>query len=83
MSLEPRHKSHAVTWTLLILALPLLYLLSIGPLVYLQEKGVIPDPRPAWIDVFYTPVDWLYEHKRIADVLGAYEIFWWNLAHRH
>jgi hypothetical protein len=77
MSGEPNHKSHAVAWTLSVAAVPVLYLLSIGPVVGLAENDTIPnDPPPEWLTAFYMPYEWLYWNTPLQAPLEAYKNWW-------
>jgi hypothetical protein len=48
--------SHAVWLSVALLLLPLAYVLSLGPAVWLNDRGYLPD----WVGVVYGPIDWLY-----------------------
>jgi hypothetical protein len=59
----------------LVLALPVLYVLSVGPALWLVAHE--------WIDetcvAAYAPLDWASEHSTIAhDWLNSY-LLWWKL----
>jgi hypothetical protein len=70
-------------WTTVILAmLPVLYLLSIGPFVYLDEKHALPAPAQHWMIAFYVPLGWLYDHTPLKEPLDLYVEWWERLAHR-
>ena len=52
---------------------PVLYLLSIGPIVRLVEDGYLPrDPVAA----AYAPVSWLHENTPLAKPLEWYAALW-------
>ena len=74
--MEKSEKSGSL-WALLALAIPLLYILSCGPAIYLIEK------THANSDIFekvYTPLIWLHDHTPLKEPLEAYAQFWENLA---
>lgn len=63
---EGRHNSHAVTWTLAMLAVPVLYVLTLPLVVVVARKtyeamlGGYSRP-PAWLETYATPLEWLYQ----------------------
>ena len=61
---------------LLLLALPVVYVGSLGPVVYMQERGVIPKPYPPEMAKFYEPVEWLYSHDSLKGPIEYYLQFW-------
>jgi hypothetical protein len=70
---ERRSYGGLVAACLLIFTLPLLYFLSIGPvLVYYSGRET-----PTAVHTFYTPLTWLVNHFKFAnDVLDWYLGFW-------
>lgn len=81
MSEEPAKQSHFMGWTLSIVAVPVLYILSYGPVVYLINRGTIPHPLPKVLVGFYKPWVWLYHDTSLRNPLGTY-IYWWINAAR-
>ncbi len=67
-------------WTLSIVAVPVLYILSIGPLWYLVERGTIPEPIPKGLEVFYKPLAWIHDNTPLRRPLDAYVDWWINAA---
>lgn len=65
-----------MAWALSILALPVLYGLSIGPVVYLMAKG---GWEPSWLTVFYEPLEWCGHHTPLGEPLRIYVNWWRNL----
>jgi hypothetical protein len=56
----------------LLIAVPALYVLSIGPVqVFFANK-----PTPAWVDVFYRPLYWI-AHR--SDTING--LFQWYIEH--
>ena len=66
MSEEPGRKSHVMTWTILIVALPLLYMLG-APWVHigLVNHGYLTMGEP-------TPFDWIADHNPFPESMSAY-----------
>jgi hypothetical protein len=64
MSSERPGKSHAVAWTLSILAAVVLYVMSVTPLscICLHGKYGSRSEIPDWFIAYAAPADWLYEH---------------------
>lgn len=59
---SPRGPVAAVLAILLVLMLPLLYVLSSGPVALFYEDR----QAPAWLHVFYWPLGWLFENSETA-----------------
>ena len=74
-------KSHAWLWTIaVIIALPLLYVLSIGPMIYLTKKGYLPESIADKMETFYQPLGWLADHTSlVGEPLDAYAGWWEEL----
>ncbi|MFN8606942.1 MAG: hypothetical protein U0931_05390 [Vulcanimicrobiota bacterium] len=70
-------KSSNATWIGLAVALPLLYLLSIGPVVFLTRKS---GPPSELLIRAYTPIIWLHDHTFLEEPLEAYVEFWEHLS---
>ena len=64
-----------VAWTLSLLAVPVLYLLSVPPLVIwvidLGGLGTITT-APRWLELYVIPADWLYQNTPLREPLDAY-----------
>lgn len=60
MSQEPKSKSRPIGFILLLLLLPVLYVLSIGP-AYKFVDPMDPTAYVRW-QTFYAPLWWLYNH---------------------
>ena len=61
------------------LLLPVFYVLSLGPAVYLA-KATDEDPRLVQaIVVFYAPLQWLHDETPLREPLDAYVDFWKSL----
>lgn len=72
-------KGSSATWISLLVALPILYVLSIGPVAYLTLTGAMPASVPSWTRQFYAPLDWL-EHTPLRQPLDSYMAWWLRLA---
>ena len=80
MSTERSGKSHAVAWTLMIIAAPVLYVLTY-PFLYLsapQNLGSDEGAFPKWLIVYSVPWNWC-EGTPAEGPLRDYE--WWVREH--
>jgi len=76
MSTEKEQQSHGTAWTIALMLLPVLYVLSVGPTAYLI--GVVNDPwLTDWWRIIYKPVWWL--DLNVLD-LHHYWNWWYRLA---
>lgn len=55
-----RNPRRIVFWYLL--TLPLQYVASTGPVLWLLRKGVLPNGASSIVVLVYTPLQWLYDH---------------------
>jgi hypothetical protein len=72
----------AVAVPLLVVGLPLLYLLAMGPVVFMYEKGWISRKNAQWYAAPYESVDhqaWFIE-AGMGRALEVYNRWWWELA---
>lgn len=75
---QPQHEtSSGGGWVFaLLLLMPVLYVLSIGPMALLADKGVLPREP---VREFYKPVVWLHDHTPLARPLEWYgEVWGWH-----
>jgi hypothetical protein len=85
MSASSSGKSHGITWTVIVIAIPLLYLLSVAPLMAVMcrpklvefDRSIGPGWAvttlpPAWLEAYMVPYDWLVKHTFAEQPLGAY-----------
>jgi hypothetical protein len=79
-------KSHDRTGAVFIIVLPMLYVLSIGPVYQLaatiSESGeassaILPAPPGGFIDRLYTPLFWLRDHTPLKELFHRY-LRWWE-----
>jgi hypothetical protein len=78
MSAERSGKSHATAWALSILAVPVLYLLSVSPLAILA-RGTPRTPPPGWLTLYGRPYVWIWQHTWLGRPLEAYDRWWIEL----
>ena len=64
-------------WALLALAIPLLYVLSCGPAIFLIEKTHANSDA---FEKIYAPLVWLHDHTPMKKPLEVYAEFWQRLA---
>ncbi|OAI56881.1 hypothetical protein AYO49_03405 [Verrucomicrobiaceae bacterium SCGC AG-212-N21] len=76
MSVERSGKSHAAAWTLSILAVPVLYVLSVGPMAYFFIPLMGDDPQPEWFNYYGRPYRVLYFNTPLRGVMDSYEGWW-------
>jgi hypothetical protein len=65
-----------------LIALPILYVLSIGPAVYLQLAIPLSMDSPLFraMNAFYSPLAPLHDHAPFRDPFQAYLLWWMQLA---
>jgi hypothetical protein len=88
MSAGRAGKSHATAWTLVILAVPVLYLVTEPPITCFcgtttevtMKSGYtsfsVADPR--WVHFFHLPYAWITANTPLKDVLDLYTTWWWK-----
>ena len=59
---ETRAQPLAVSIIVVLLMLPVVYVLSTGPAVWLISRGYLDDDAARW---FYTPLEWLAERSEM------------------
>ena len=80
---ETKTKSHAMAWTVAVLiAVPVLYLLSVPPLYMVPPwrmiQGPFDAPAPEWVYAYAGPDRWLVQNTALRDPLVAYWEWWQN-----
>jgi hypothetical protein len=81
MSGSPPKPSHATTWTTAVLALPVIYLLSVPPISLLtatDRDHVGYRPRP-WANEYSALYDWLLGTSLMREPLQSYHSWWFDL----
>lgn len=82
MHSERSGKSHAIAWTLAIMAVPVLYLLSVAPIQILtaskrDSQGYLPR---LWAMEYGEPYEWLCDTAPfLRRTLTKYHNLWFNL----
>ncbi|WP_395742642.1 hypothetical protein [Prosthecobacter sp.] len=80
-SRSPKDKSSAGL-VALIMALPLCYVLSIGPAGYLLEKFHAPPTWRPYVLTVYKPVIWLHDNTSLKEPIEVYVRWWSDLTRR-
>ena len=70
---QTRGSSLAPLLCAILILLPILYVLSIGPVVALVEKTGAGHKA---VEVFYTPVIWLHDNTPLKEPLEKYAELW-------
>lgn len=63
----------AVMAILVVLCLPILYVLSLGPAILLMRHGWLDDSS---VEIAYLPLTWLHEHTPLRQPLEWYASLW-------
>ena len=74
----PSSPSRHTWWLLVLVAVPLLYLLTLPPLAHFLEKRGYDDmdSLPAVLRLYFTPGVWLYHTPPVGDVMERYTEWW-------
>ena len=79
MSTKQSDKSHASAWALVILAVPVVYVLTfpiVGILTY--KRPTVPYPvEPRWRQAYFAPALWLHDNTPLKEPLEKY-LAWWE-----
>jgi hypothetical protein len=76
---DPRRTPGAVFWTTVVLVFGfILYPLSIGPALWLEDQGFIPEWASDTVDLIYAPFDMVVERlpMPLQGRVGSY-LAWW------
>ena len=76
MNHDDTDKSHTMAWVMCVLALPVLYLLSVPPVVYAAARLTKDDYPPPWAMAYASPYTWLMEESPVKDPFQRYVQFW-------
>jgi hypothetical protein len=87
MNRDSAARSHATGWTIAVLCVPVLYVLSVPPVLMVSDRVSAPSmdpfaPLPAWPGNYGRPYRWLYENTPLKTPLAAYERMWRRMAMR-
>jgi hypothetical protein len=69
--------SHSLIWIAVILAVPVLYILSIGPVSYLQATKSYTISPGSRLDHFYGPLGTAIQRAPLNEALLSY-VGWWT-----
>ena len=76
-------RSRLLTGCAVLLALPVLYLLSTGPVVYVVARYGLNGPRAG---TYFRPLEWAFTNTPLQRPLDEYLEWWWHsgeLRYRH
>ena len=74
---HPRGRSgHLAIVVALVIAVPALYVLSVGPVGMLVEKGHLGQTTAGVLEGLYAPLVWLHEHTPLRRPLDWYARLW-------
>jgi len=77
MASQPRRVRGSAALVLsLVVLVPILYVLSVGPAVMLVELTGTEDELGPALNVVYYPVVWLYENTLLEEPIEAYVALW-------
>jgi hypothetical protein len=71
MSDESRRGSDNTAIVALMVALPLIYAFSVGPVIFVMEKFHASSSVRGAVETFYAPVLWLYDNTVLKQPLEA------------
>jgi hypothetical protein len=67
----------ALVVALLFMAVPFLYLISLGPAIWLDSHGFVNPPTHAALEWLYSPLAWVAENvPAIGPAIQAYAEWW-------
>lgn len=73
---KPPVRSRAKFWILCLIGLPVLYVLSSGPVVGMMTSGKPPKAQQDFVQKVYQPVTWLSQSLKMEETFEAY-LLWW------
>jgi hypothetical protein len=77
---ERQHISHAVTWSITVIALPLIYVLSVYPLITMvMYKDPTGEHLPSWLERYAKPARIVESRLLPRKLMVGYEEWWWQL----
>src|SRR5262245_24663217 len=68
----------AVVAVLILLFLPLLYVLSIGPAVWMHDRGMMSPTVTQCADTIYSPLEWASSKSSVSERIIMGYIEWWR-----
>jgi hypothetical protein len=72
-------RSHWAGWTLALLAVPVVYVLTLPPIVLTLGNSYgwgRTSPTPKWLTLYAAPGMWLYKESPLQPVLTTYALWW-------
>jgi hypothetical protein len=72
-----RKSTTAVVWSAAVLVALVVYVLSLGPMLYLLNLGYIPAGADPALGKVYAPVQWMRRVPLIREPLNSY-MKWWD-----
>lgn len=77
-----KSRSSSAAWSALIVVVPLIYVLSVGPVAYVALRLSMYNAAVAQARTFYAPVIWLHDHTFLKEPLNGYLEWWESLGRR-
>ena len=72
-----KSQSRTTLWITIVAALPVVYVLSIGPVAWVLLKQLHTTEAPGWVSAFYYPLEWLGNHWPAFDsAMRGYSKLW-------
>ncbi len=78
----PNKGSSTAAWAAVLVMLPLVYMLSMGPVGYVVQRFSVPATMHGPALKFYGPVIWLHDHTSLKGPIESYLEWWDRLARR-
>ncbi len=72
-----RKKPGVAFWaTVVVVSLPLLYTASLGPLVWLITRDLLPEWLAPFMNIYTAPLNWAVQSETVRDLYLWYISFW-------
>jgi hypothetical protein len=74
-----KRKLSGVFWVSITLLMLLFYPLSLGPMIWLDTRGMLPVAARPWLEAFYFPLQFLFDNQNIPLFSQFFESYldWW------
>ena len=82
MNEKPKENSHITGWVVALVVVPVIYVLSVGPMLFLSikyDRKLLSKPT---VEAFYEPLDWLLKNNSMRKAMIVYEEWWMRLAYK-
>ncbi len=77
MNVMEERNNRTTLWITIVVALPVLYVLSTGPVIWVLQTQLHISEEPVWFKFYIYPLMWLVEHWPAFEyVLMAYFDLW-------